>query len=901
MAVALAFTAVLGACASSSDPNLQPSTPDLASSSLRVSKPVAAADGADAITITVTLKDAKGAPVAGQLVELSVSGSGNALSAPAKTDAQGTTHATLSSVVAEPKTISAQLAQGSLAAQTVTFQVSVADLELSSVFATTPLTADGAASAIVITLRDAHGNPVPNQSVTLAMTGSGNTLVQPPPTDSTGVTIGTIASTHSETKTLTASLSNGPLAEQPTIVFLAGAPTHLVFRTQPTNAVAGEAIAPGVQVELQDAFGNRCPSNATVALAFANNPSAATLIGAAPESAVDGVASFGDLTIVRTGAGYTLQASSSGFAPVTSEGFDVAPAAPSQLAFVAEPRSGLNDQPLAAVQVAVEDSFGNVLAGDARDITVALAANPGGSTLTGSSSLSASSGVASFSTLTLDKTATGYTLLASASGLSTITSTPFDINPAPITGTEIGHYVTDLGVIDSPADLTTSTLAAHVELPDGSFVTYPGSGTSGGDLSIANVPTVTYYFQQGSNYFESATRSWNLEFHAQGRPNQRRVDAGTSIAFDVDGLVPWDVNDQLELYSSNAGAFASDVVLDELNGQGSLYPDAGTTVLQESVAYDRIDLPNAIDATQGDQVDLYQLSTQAAVSTQADAGFFYSAAANLLSTSSFSTLDGQLVSLTGTVTPLPQTESAIQAIDFPSFEARQNELFPGASFLLDAYGIVELPLAGEGRYSSGPDLVSLLSQNAGEQSQTIRFSYGNLHPDWTQFAFFNQVSRAHVTLGLPDGGTAQGNITGSVIVSDALSNMTATTLQPTLSSVRQLTVNGLDATQQTSGVGLNPVIAWQAPALGTPTYYRVRIRELIATPTGTLGFVAGGATFLYTTSTRVRLPPGIFQAGKHYSLTVSATFDPVTDVTARPNEKGVPHVSVDAISNVITP
>src|SRR5207253_7117042 len=62
-----------------------------------------------------------------------------------------------------------------------------------------------------------------------------------------------------------------------------------------------------------------------------------------------------------------------------------------------------------------------------------LGNNPGGSTLGGTTTLAAVNGVASFATLTLDKTDTGYWLTATATGLSTATSSVFGVTPGTAT------------------------------------------------------------------------------------------------------------------------------------------------------------------------------------------------------------------------------------------------------------------------------------------------------------------------------------------------------------------------------------------------------------------------------------------------------------------------------------
>src|SRR3989449_8684527 len=56
-----------------------------------------------------------------------------------------------------------------------------------------------------------------------------------------------------------------------------------------------------------------------------------------PVAAVSGVATFFDLSLNKTGTGYTLTASASGFAPVTSTAFDITPGTATQLAFAQQP------------------------------------------------------------------------------------------------------------------------------------------------------------------------------------------------------------------------------------------------------------------------------------------------------------------------------------------------------------------------------------------------------------------------------------------------------------------------------------------------------------------------------------------------------------------------------------
>src|SRR5690242_19533261 len=78
-----------------------------------------------------------------------------------------------------------------------------------------------------------------------------------------------------------------------------------------------------------------------------------------------------------------------------------------------------------AVQVTALDAAGNT-ATFSGNVTMAIANNPTGGTLTGTLIVAASGGVAVFNNLHIARAGTGYTLTASASGFQT-TSNPFNI------------------------------------------------------------------------------------------------------------------------------------------------------------------------------------------------------------------------------------------------------------------------------------------------------------------------------------------------------------------------------------------------------------------------------------------------------------------------------------------
>ena len=82
-----------------------------------------------------------------------------------------------------------------------------------------------------------------------------------------------------------------------------------------------------------------------------------------------------------------------------------------------------------AVQVSVEDANGNVVTSDNSSVTIAIGANPGNGTLSGTLTVAAVNGVATFNGLSINKAGTGYTLTATDGSLTGATSSTFNITP----------------------------------------------------------------------------------------------------------------------------------------------------------------------------------------------------------------------------------------------------------------------------------------------------------------------------------------------------------------------------------------------------------------------------------------------------------------------------------------
>jgi len=116
-----------------------------------------------------------------------------------------------------------------------------------------------------------------------------------------------------------------------------------------------------VQVTARDAQGNTATGfSGTVRWPIGANPGGGSLSGTISVAAVAGVVTYGNLSIDRTGTGYSLTAASGGVAGTTSTAFDVSAAAANKLVFTVQPTNTTAGAPITpAVRVAVQDNLGN--------------------------------------------------------------------------------------------------------------------------------------------------------------------------------------------------------------------------------------------------------------------------------------------------------------------------------------------------------------------------------------------------------------------------------------------------------------------------------------------------------------------------------------------------------------
>jgi len=286
--------------------------------------------------------------------------------------------------------------------------------------------------AVTVTVEDANNNVVTTASgtVTLALTTPGGATLTGggPITVSSGVaTFGSLSVNLANTYTFTPSTTVSGVTTLPvssSFTVGAGAATKLVWTQQPPATVAaGGTMSPAVTVTVEDANNNvvtGASGNVTLAL---TTPGGATLTGGGPITVSSGVATFGGLSVNKTGS-YTFTPSTTVSGVTTlpvSSSFTVNPGSPTQLVWTQQPSAvtaGVNMNPAPAV--AVEDANGNVVTGAVGNVTLVLT-TPAGATLTGGGPATVTSGVATFSSLNVNL-ANSYTFTPSTNvaGVTTL-------------------------------------------------------------------------------------------------------------------------------------------------------------------------------------------------------------------------------------------------------------------------------------------------------------------------------------------------------------------------------------------------------------------------------------------------------------------------------------------------
>ncbi|XXF74955.1 S8 family serine peptidase [Myxococcaceae bacterium GXIMD 01537] len=428
----------------------------------------------------------------------------------------------------------------------------------------------GAAFSAKVAVRDLAGNLVTGASVpvTLVLGNANGATLAGTTTASTVNGVATFTGLSVDKAgagyTLQAAAAGLALAESAAFGVSAGAPASVAFVGQPGNTTSGAIIAPAVSVAVLDAHGNTVSSSsAKVTLSVATG--AGALLGTKAEYAVNGVATFSDLSIEKAGTGYSLRATSGGFT-ATSASFDVAPGAAAKLVFVSSAGNAAAGANLGSISVEIQDQAGNRVSGSSAEVTLSLGGAAGGE-LGGTATVAAVDGVATFADLFIEHAASGYTLTASTAGAASVTSGPFAIAAAAAAALDFTVQPSDVvaGAVIAPAvqvairdafgNLVAGNDSITLALADNS-----AGATLGGTVTVAASNGVATF---GDLSVARAGTGYTLTASAGS------LAAATSVAFAANTGAAHHLAFTLSPSSTTAGVDLGTIGVEVLDAQGN--------------------------------------------------------------------------------------------------------------------------------------------------------------------------------------------------------------------------------------------------------------------------------------------------------------------------------------------
>lgn len=184
---------------------------------------------------------------------------------------------------------------------------------------------------------------------------------------------------------------------------------------------------------------------------------------------------------------------------MTSAPFLITPGPASQLTFTAQPPTSVAGTVITPpIRVTATDRFGNIARSFIGPVTIALGANPGNGTLSGTTSVAAVSGVATFGDLRISSSGSGYTLTAAASGLTSGTSAGFNVNNFGLAFLVQPSNAAAGATIAPPVQVSARDAQGNTDTSFTGIVTLgigtnPGGGTLSGTVTRAAVAGVATF------------------------------------------------------------------------------------------------------------------------------------------------------------------------------------------------------------------------------------------------------------------------------------------------------------------------------------------------------------------------------------------------------------------------
>ena len=459
--------------------------------------------------------------------------------------------------------------------------------------------------------------------------------------------------------------------------------------------------------------------------------------------------------------------------------------------------------------------------------------------------------------------------------------------PAGISGSVNDRFLSTGGIAMDTVDLRAMTpMAATATL------VYAGTGNADGTFAVPLVPANDEFTLTGvgTNPLTTRARQLDLGLTLLGRTDQAAATGPTTLAITATNMDAWTTFDYIEVYSAGADAIAFGT-----NGDRSFVagePMAGDTSLTNATLDWLAQGAGMIESNKGDTTLLLHLHRTSA------SGISYFALTRSVTVANVQMFPGggNMFSVTFADAPVVSDTFQWNRSQFAAHLAETGDTADNGQFL----DVVAQPQAATAGWPSGsefvaPDLMDLSMPPATSNDVTVGpLPYGDPVPELDKIVIFGTVSSHHYLL---PATTVPLVSRAEMLGVDLKASVTAAAVAPIVTPPLQLTADGAPATGDLTLSSLTPTIAWQPPAVGTPTLYSVLVQQIAASGSATV--VVSNRRF-NTADTNLTIPRGVLASGKTYIVRVTARASAGHDLSQAPSQFLLPYGEADATSGILT-
>lgn len=467
--------------------------------------------------------------------------------------------------------------------------------------------------------------------------------------------------------------------------------------------------------------------------------------------------------------------------------------------------------------------------------------------------------------------------------------------------TQTTRFHTAVGVAERQEDLSANP--PEIYIPSGNTFSVVSGSASPEGWRFTGIPSGAYYLRTGNSFVVTSARAVDIGSNRLGRPDTVFSDLFWSpVQVNLVNLAPWvpyggvtQPGSSLQVASAQVDLYGGVNVFEEvLEGQTHLLSNNAEVLVSSGYS-----LP-VFEADRGDRLYVSQHGQMDAGTLPDGTPLAYSALVRSVEMGAFDFVPDGItpMPLTGVMRSVPMTEFPIEW-RLPDFTRYVHAVHPLATANYPSFFV--MPAAhglSDGWVGYSGEALSLTFPRGTSFNFTRRLSYGNPFPSSWEMVGGAQYS-FRVQAEVPGGSGLRVYLSGNMYTYERLDSLVAGPILPRVSPPRELTIDGLPASDSREVGSASPVIAWLPPTVGSPAAYRVaiyRFREDFRTT------VLHGSVSVPGSVTQVRLPPGTLAPEGIYYLRVSAVDAPYYEMERFPfsTMDRLPQARADTLSSFFT-